>query len=226
MVSLRSSEKISPWEKVLYWPGTLCVSIYTPDNTHLRRKTQSVSSFVRRERKCHAVCLPLRMAGNIQLKVKVVPLAWAGCPYSESAELCSEQGTFSNKLRGHSRGGNAFSPTISIPTSEFQETGSAASLPSTNLYLSNLNSSHGTHIDTPWESLHQPLPVALLLTLFCSISRKQQPKTLLVLDEEFSQHPILGRTCSRKGWFDSEVLISSLIGILVTLLAKCPEIEH
>lgn len=121
MVSLRSSEKISPWEKVLYCPGTLCASIYTPDNTHLYRKTQSVSSFVRREGKCHAVCLPPRMAGNIELKVKVVPLARAGCPYSESAELCSEQGTFSNKLRelrGHSRGGNAFSPTISIPTSQ------------------------------------------------------------------------------------------------------------
>lgn len=49
----------------------------------------------------------------------------------------------------------------------------------------------------------------------------QPPKSPLVLDEAFSQHPKLESTCTVKGCLGSWVLISLVIGTRVVLPAKC-----
>lgn len=110
---------------------------------------------------------------------------------------------------------------VSTCVLKFQGTGSTASFPHMNPDPHQAWASDPEH-RRPQRNLRQPLPMSWLLSFFCSISSAQQPKSL-VLDEEFSQHPTLGCTCTTKGCLGSWVLISLIIGTFMVFPAKCPK---
>lgn len=131
----------------------------------------SVSSFVRWEG--YACWGRVRMSGNTMAEYSGCTNTQVGCPHSESSELYSGQSIYrltTSKAVTAEAIMLFLSRYFNTCLFEFQAMRSTASLLSTNLYVPSLNSSHGTHIDAPWKNLQRPLPMSLLLTLFCSIS--------------------------------------------------------